>query len=200
MLNRWMKKTVAGWMFVAVAAPAIVGCATDDQEPALGDNAVEQFGKVHLKGGPRSQPVFSDSGLTLASNGDLAGLGNADLVLTLTALAQPTATCTNPSGASQPPGQNPAEVSISGAVAIPAAEIRNGTLHFAVATSAPEANVAGAPECPNQAWSEKITDMAFKSGTISVEQPVGTPAFSLTCTFTPITRDGLVPTAQVSCN
>jgi len=58
---------------------------------------------VHLKGGRNAKPTFTDTGLTLTAAGELAGLGNGDVVLTLSAQAQATATCTTPSGATQPP-------------------------------------------------------------------------------------------------
>jgi len=46
---------------------------------------------VHFKSGP----TFFDNGLTLTAAGSLAGLGNADVLVSLSATATPTATCTN---------------------------------------------------------------------------------------------------------
>ena len=51
---------------------------------------------VHFKHG---SPVFTDNGVTLTASGALAGLGNGDVVITVTATGTPTATCTNPPGA-----------------------------------------------------------------------------------------------------
>jgi len=59
----------------------------------------------HLKG--RNPVVFTDNGLTLTAQVSYAGLGNFDTLQVLDATAQPTSTCTNPAGATQPPGQNP---------------------------------------------------------------------------------------------
>ena len=103
---------------------------------------------VHLKP-PNSAPSFTDNGLTLTASGALAGLGNGDVLVTLTAQADVTSTCTNPAGATQPPGQNPAPISVSGSEAIPAGEIKNGTTPFSVVTAAPATPIAGAPDRPN---------------------------------------------------
>src|SRR5437773_5481876 len=56
-----------------------------------------QAGSVHLKGGANSAPSFRDNGLTLTASGALAGLGNADLQVDLTATGNPRAVCVNPS-------------------------------------------------------------------------------------------------------
>src|SRR5262245_46960587 len=78
---------------------------------------------VHFKHG---SPVFTDQGVTLTASGALTGLGNGDVVITVTARGTPTAACTNPAGATQPPGQNPAEVVLTGVQGFPAADIKNG--------------------------------------------------------------------------
>lgn len=154
---------------------------------------------VHLKGGRNAEPSFTDNGLTLSASGDLSGLGGGDVKISLTATGQPTATCTNPSGQNQPPGQNPAEVTTSGSTAIPESEIKNGNTPFSVATNPPTTPVPGAPECPNPQWTETITDVAFTSAVITVEQPPGTIVLTVTCTFSRPTSNGPVPGNNVTC-
>jgi hypothetical protein len=143
---------------------------------------------VHFKHG---SPVFNDGGTFLTASGSLAGLGNGDVVITVTGTGNPTATCTNPAGATQPAGQNPAEVTLTGVEAIPGSDIKNGNLSFSVDTGSPVSPVPGAPECPNPNWTERITDVAFTSATITVYQPCTDTTLPIDCpvvlqqTFTP---------------
>ena len=180
-----MRKTMAA-LFAALLISAVVVAG------ALASS-------VHLKGGKNAKPTFRDQGLTLRASGELAGLGNGDVFITLDATANATATCTNPgSGQHQPPGQNPAPVSVSGGVSIPDEEIKNGTLPFRVATEPPETPIEGAPGCPNAQWTEDITDLSFTSATITVEQG-GNVVLTVDCTFKSPTSDGNVPNGNVTC-
>jgi hypothetical protein len=161
--------------------------------------ATANASSVHLKGGKSAEPAFTDNGLSLSGNGDLSGLGNGDVLVTLSATADVTSTCTNPAGANQPPGHNPAPITVSGSVAIPASEIKNGTTPFAVITNPPTTPIAGAPDCPNPQWTEAITDLAFTSLTITVEQPPGTVVLTVSCTISSPTSNGSVPGGNVTC-
>ena len=95
---------------------------------------------VHLKGGANAEPAFTDNVLTLEAAGALAGLGNGDVLVSLTATGLPTADCVNPgSGEHRPPGQNPAEVTLTGVQRIPESELKNGTTPFDVELTAAQA-------------------------------------------------------------
>jgi hypothetical protein len=148
----------------------------------------------HVKSGPS----FTDNGLTLSATVTYAGLGNFDTTQTLTATGNPTATCTNPAGATQPPGQNPASVTLTGATSVPAGDIKNGNVTLKTTTSAPTSPIPGAPGCPNTKWTETITDVAFTSATIQLSQQ-GIVVVTVTCTFNPPTSNGAVSSSGFTC-
>jgi hypothetical protein len=181
---------------LAWTLPAIAACGIETDDPTA---STEQAARVHLKGGRNAGLSFTDLGLALNATGALAGLGNENMLITLDATADVTATCTNPSGANQPPGQNPAPITVSGAQAIPAPEIENGNVQFDVTTEAPETPIPGAPDCPNPNWTEDITDLSFTTAIITVEQPEGTVVLTVTCMFEVPTADGPVPGSNVTC-
>ena len=153
---------------------------------------------VHLRGGANAEPSFNDTGLSLSGSGALSGLGNGDVLVTLSATADVTSSCTN-QGGNQAPGQNPAPITVTGSVSIPASEVKNGTTSFSVATVAPAAVIPGAPDCPNANWVESIDDLAFTSITLTVEQPPGTVVLTVTCAVSDPTSDGTVSRNDVTC-
>jgi hypothetical protein len=163
-------------------------------------------GNAHLKG--RNPVLFVDNGLTLTATVSYAGLGNFDTLQNVVATANPTATCTNPAGQTQPPGQNPAEVNVTGSTAVPAGDIKNGNVTIATTTTPPVTPIAGAPDCPNPQWTENITDMAFTSATITLFQDSnendifdpGELVLTVVCTFNSPTSNGPVPSSNFTCN
>ncbi len=120
----------------------------------------------HFKRG--SPAALADNGLTFSQKASVTGLGNGDIVVTLTITnVQPSALCTNPAGQSKVPGQNPAPSDVSGSVAIPGSDIKNGNLTITVSTAPPTTPIPGAPDCPNTSWTESITDMSLTSSSVA---------------------------------
>lgn len=189
------------WHTLALPATALafLAAAACNENPLTLDEVAINASSVHLKGGANAEPIFRDNGLTLSVSGALSGLGNGDVLVTLTATASVTSTCTN-QGGNQAPGQNPAPTTVTGSQAIPTAEIKNGTTPFALTTEAPTTPIPGAPGCPNPNWTESIDDLAFTSATITVEQPAGTVVLTIQCTFSAPTSDGAVSKGDVTCS
>jgi hypothetical protein len=183
---------------LAVFGVAVVAVLTLFAQPALAASP-------HLKG--NNPIVFTDNGLTLTATVSYAGLGNFDTLQRLDATGNPTSTCTNPAGATQPPGQNPAAANVSGSTAVPAGDIKNGNVTISTVTDPPVTPIAGAPDCPNPQWTEDITDMAFTSATIRLFQDSnqngvfdpGELVLTVNCTFSPPTSDGTVPRSGFTC-
>jgi hypothetical protein len=165
-------------------------------------------GNPHLKG--RNPVSFTDNGLSLEATVSYAGLGNFDSLQVLTAAGNVTSTCTNPAGATQPPGHNPAPITTTGATPVDADDIKNGNVTIMTETDPPVTPIAGAPDCPNPQWTEDITGVAFTSATIRLFQdqtadtdgPFGrweTLVLTVNCTFSPPTSDGSVPSSGFTC-
>lgn len=176
------------------------GCTSEDITPTDDLSSTDQAASVHFKGGRDSGPVFRDLGSALRASGALSGLGNADIRVTIEATGTSITSCQNPgTGEHFPAGIHPGDTTLSGDTIIPADEIKNGNVAFTVETEEAPDTVAGAPGCPNRQWIQHVLDVRFLDALVNVEQPIGTDVFSVYCTFSPSTSNGLVPSGNVSC-
>jgi hypothetical protein len=184
----------AGALCLVAGALGLTACAAESGESV---DTTTQAVSVHLKGGNNAKPSFFDGGFFLRSSGAVSGLGGGDVLVSLTAQANTTSTCTN-QGGNQAPGQNPAPITVAGTQAIPATEVKNGNASFNVRTLDPVVSIPGAPDCPNGNWSEDLTDLQFTSATIEIEQG-GVVVLTVVCSFSPPTSNGSVPGGNVTC-
>ena len=126
-----------------------------------------QASSVHFKS--FRQPVLKDNGLTATITGALAGLGNGDVLITVSAQGVGTTRCRN-QGGNEAPGQNKVPLLLTGTQTISASEIKNGTVSFRVTTQGPAAPTAAEAGCPNSNWAARFVDVAFTGYTITVQQ------------------------------
>jgi len=115
-------------------------------------------------------PTFTDNGTSLSASGSIAGLGNKDVTIVLSATGTASITCTN-KGGNVAPGQSKT-VTTTGSVSNLRPE--NGRVNFTV-TTAPATLGSGQGNqkyqgCPNGNWTPTITDVEFTSATLSVYQ------------------------------
>jgi hypothetical protein len=139
----------------------------------------------HFKKG--GTPTCRDTGTQLSCSGSLAGLGNEDVDIVLTADALASFACVNPGG-NESPGQNKVPFTATGSQHFDATEIKNGNLSFTVA--APTTPPTATPQqagCPNGNWSTRLATVEFANIRLTISQG-GVLLF--TCT-----RSGSVPTS-----
>jgi hypothetical protein len=120
---------------------------------------------VHLVG----DPEITDLGGQLEVALTLAGLGNKDITITISATGTATVLGFNPGG-NEPPGQNKVPVSTATSTTIPKGSIKNGTVSVSLTTPllvAPDPTDAG---FPNDLWTVVIDDVVFTEVTITVVQ------------------------------
>jgi len=137
----------------------------------------------YKKGG---QPVCTASGdKVTCSTGQVAGLGNFDVVVSISFTASQGQLCTN-QGGNTAPGRNPATGTGGASIGIPGSEIKNGTLTVPSisATAVITASSAAEAGCPNSNWSVSLTGpVTISGGTYTFESPPGTVIPQLSFTF-----------------
>jgi hypothetical protein len=125
------------------------------------------------------EPSVTDQGTFVRATGSVAGLGNQNIDVVLTATGTADITCGNPGNNPDVPGQRQ-EIDVSGTQTD--IEVKNGRAFFNVLTEAPTADPAEV--CPSARWTATVTDVEFTSATITVIQPSGSGNVVLEETFT----------------
>ena len=118
----------------------------------------------------RRGPSVVDNGFTATATGSITGLGNGDVIVTLSfPNATGTTLCTNKGGTTAP-GQNPATpAATSGSLAID--DPKNGNLSFTVTTVPPPNPSAADAGCPNaKTWTAAFDNITFGDGTLTIQQ------------------------------
>ena len=153
----------------------------------------------HFKHGgePVCDVTISGSSATTTCSGELAGLGNEDLVIVSTVSGFALYTCEN-RGGQQAPGQNKVlEGPSTVPTIIPSGEIKNGTVAFTTnpntLTAAPTVSGAAAG-CPNANWTGVDPTLSITAITLTISQG-GVLLF--TCTAGD--SDGLSGTVTLTC-
>ena len=122
----------------------------------------------HFKGNTTQTCTVSSTTITCGAS--LAGLGNEDVTLSLSAPAEATFLCVN-QGGNAAPGQNKVPFTATATQVIPGSEIKNGNLTFSI-TAPQETPTATAEQagCPNPNWTTQLSSIQFQSVSLTISQ------------------------------
>lgn len=160
--------------------------------------SVASAASPHFKrGGTPSCTISGTTSKTTTCKASLAGLGNDDVLVTLSTEGSAVYQCRN-NGGQIAPGQNKVLIGPSvTAVPFDADEIKNGNLSFSIPNTltAPTTVSAAAAGCPGAQWTGVNPVVTITDITLVIEQPVGTVLF--TCTAS--NPNGLSGTVPLTC-
>jgi hypothetical protein len=117
----------------------------------------------------KKPPTCAAGDLTATCTGSITGLGNGNVIITVSfPNATGTTTCTNPGG-NTAPGQNPAApAQVTGSAFFPSP--KNGNLSFTLTTAVPPNPTPQTAGCPNGQWTAAFDTITFGCGTLTVQQ------------------------------
>jgi hypothetical protein len=143
---------------------------------------------------------FVDRGSVLSADASVFGLSRKrDAFVSLLATAELDVVCINPGG-KEVPSQKPedVELDVDGDAFYPRHAIQYGRLDIDVETDAIAKKLAGAPDCPNKNWTERVVDVQFSQVRLAIRQG-NEIELDLFCVFDPPTEDGKVSSNRVKC-
>ena len=108
-------------------------------------------------------PTCTDQGLTLNCTGNVSGLGQEPLTVTISSPATATTTCANPAG-NVAPGQTFTFIA-SGTQTVQVDKNGRATFNLTTPTPTPPAG-----SCPNPKWTANVTDVTFGTVTLTGTQ------------------------------
>jgi hypothetical protein len=108
-------------------------------------------------------PTFTDVGSAFNASGKIAGLGNEDVTVTLTAVGVADTQCRN-KGGNVAPGQDTTVTAVGEQIIL---DPKNGNVVFNVTT---DPVTVSNDVCPNGHWTAEVVDVTFTSATLTVEQ------------------------------
>src|SRR5215211_7721117 len=123
----------------------------------------------HFVVGPEITLTGND---TVRATGSVAGLGNENIDVVLTAVLSVEVLCRNP-GDNIAPGQTQ-QTTVTGTQTD--IEAKNGRADFDVETAAPALDPTLTPKelgCPNNKWTPEIGEVTIASATLQIIQPSG---------------------------
>jgi hypothetical protein len=155
----------------------------------------------HFKKGGEPTCTISSTGAATKSTtctASLSGLGNADVVVTVSTKGTAVYQCQN-NGGNTAPGQNKVLVGpATSTTSIPADQIKNGNLTFTTnpaVLTAPTTVSAATAGCPGANWTGVNPVLTLTDISLTIEQPPGTVIF--TCTASD--PNGLSGTVALTC-
>lgn len=125
-------------------------------------STVSAGGNVRFSGGANSVEWSLGS---LVAKGALI-LGNTNVKVVLEASGEPVVTCAN-QGSNPAPGQNPPNISATGAQVLQE-RTKNGKAPFDVEATPPETLPGSQGGCPNDTWTAHIDFVSWKAAKITV--------------------------------
>jgi len=153
----------------------------------------------HFKKG--GEPVCTFSGttsITVTCTGTLAGLGNEDLRVDLSASGSAVYQCSN-KGENIAPGQNKVLIGpATSSTIFPASAIKNGNLTFTTSPAvltAPTTVSGAAAGCPNPNWTGVNPTLTLTDITLDIYQPFPTLIFHCTASDS----NGLTSPVTLTC-
>ena len=144
---------------------------------SLGLSGVLLAASPHWKHGAQPVCTIAADGSGHCTSGEVAGLGNGDVLIVVTLTASEGTFCHSPGNGKIVPGRNPATGSSTGGTFLSNSQIKNGSLTVpSIDVAAPVVSDIPTPQeagCPNANWTVTLDGVITYDGFYSFQQPAG---------------------------